>query len=120
MYNYFQVIGRILSEPDIKDVGGKKVVNLLVGVQRSFKNMNGEYDYDTIKVSMWEFLADYAHDTFKKGKSVGLKGRIVPIEVEIGDGKKAIYHNLTAERVIYYDYGSSKEFPTVESTEEES
>ncbi len=121
MYNYFMIFGRILNDPEIRDVGeGKKVVNLLVGINRSFKNMDGEYTTDIVKVSLWEFLADYAYDTFKKGSNVGIKGRIVPVEVEIGDGKKAIYHNLVGERVVFSEYPTPKEIPDNIVTEEES
>ena len=121
MYNYFMLVGRILNEPELIMLNeGKKVVNLLIGVQRSFKNMNGEYEFDTLKVSMWDFLADYAKDTFKKGNTVGLKGRMSPVDVELSEGKKAIYQNLIVERVIFYDYGSPKEVPNISYTEEES
>ncbi len=121
MYNYFLISGKILNKPEIKDVGdGKKVVNLLIGVQRSFKNMDGEYSYDTLKISLWEFLADYASDAFKKGKEVGIKGRIVPVEVDLGDDKKAIYHNLIGERIVFNENTNPKEFPTIQQAEEES
>ena len=121
MYNYFQIIGRLLTEPELHELGeGKKVVNVLLGVNRPFKNMDGEYSMDTLKISLWDFLADYANDTFKKGRMVSIKGRIAPIEVEIAEGKKAIYHNLVGERILFYEYGSPKEFPVIDSTEEES
>ncbi len=121
MYNYFLTFGRIQNDPTLIDLpDGKKVVNMLIGVQRSFKNSDGNYDYDTLKVSFWDFLADYANNTFKKGRYIGLKGRIAPQEVEIEGGKKAIYHNLVCERVFFYEYGEAKEFPIFASTEEES
>ena len=121
MYNYFMIFGRLLNDPEIKDVGdGKKVVNVLVGINRSFKNMDGEYTTDVLKISLWEFLADYASDTFKKGSNIGIKGRMVPVEVEIGDGKKAIYHNLIGERIVLSDYPTPKDFLNKDITEEES
>lgn len=121
MYNYFTIIGRIQNDPVTIDVGdGRKVVNLLICVQRPFKNMDGDYSFDTVKISLWDFLADFAHDSVKKGRQIGIKGRILPIEVEIGEGKKAIYHNLVGERIISYDYGTPKEFPINDQAEEES
>ena len=121
MYNYFLIHGILQNEPVLMDLGeGKKVVNLLIGVQRPFKNINGEYSYDTLKLSLWDYLAEYAATTFKKGRQVGIKGRLAPIEVELGDGKKAIYHNLVGERVIFSDYPTPKDFPGKDVTEEES
>lgn len=121
MYNYFLTFGKIQNEPMLIELAdGKKVVNMLISIARSFKNSDGNYDYDTVKVSFWDFLADYAKTTFKKGRYIGLKGRISPQEVEIDNGKKAIYHNLICERVFFYEYGDAKEFPTFPCTEEES
>ena len=121
MYNYFMIFGILQSEPVLIDLGeGKKVMNLLIGVQRPFKNIDGEYLYDTVKLSLWDFMAEYAAGVFKKGKQVGIKGRMSPIEVDLGDGKKAIYHNLVGERVVFYEYGTPKEFPANKETDEES
>ena len=121
MYNYFLIHGILQNEPVLMDLGeGKKVVNLLIGVQRPFKNINGEYSYDTLKLSLWDYLAEYAATTFKKGRQVGIKGRLAPIEVELGDGKKAIYHNLVGERIVSYEYGSRTNLPIDKETEDES
>ncbi len=119
MYNYFMLIGIITDDIELRDVGeGKRVVNLTLAVQRDFKNMDGEYSYDYIRVSLWDFLADAAMDNLKKGKKIGVKGRIYPRKEPHEKGFKIPVNDLTVDRLIYFDdYTGEGELPTVESEE---
>ncbi len=104
MYNYFLLIGIITSDVEVTELSdGKKVVNINLAVARDFKNANGEYDYDNIRVSIWDFLADVAVDNLKKGCKVGLKGRISPKSEVLDGGIKTRVNNLFADRIIFFE-----------------
>lgn len=119
MYNYFMLIGIIMDDIELRDLGeGKRVVNLTLAVQRDFKNQEGEYSYDYIRVSLWDFLADIASDNLKKGKKIGVKGRIYPRKESHEKGYKIPVNDLTVERIIYFDdYHGCIELPESKSEE---
>jgi len=103
MYNYFMLIGTICKEVEIKEVAdGKRVVQLVLAVQRSFANMDGEYDTDFFNISVWEFLAEYANEKLKVGSKIGVKGRLVPKLVKLESGAKVYKNDLIGERIIYF------------------
>ena len=104
------LVGYVASNLELKVLGdGRKVCNMLLRVRRDFKDMNGEYIYDLIRVTMWEFLAEMACETLKKGSRVGLKGRITPKTETLENGYQTIVHTLTADRIIYFDERSKDE-----------
>ncbi|HIT43907.1 TPA: single-stranded DNA-binding protein [Candidatus Avacholeplasma faecigallinarum] len=104
MYNYFMLIGRICTDIEIKEVGeGKKVVNLLLAVNRDFKNMDGTITTDFFRVSLWEFLADIANDCLKKGAMVGIKGRLVPKKETTANKTVITVTELVGERIVFFD-----------------
>lgn len=70
MLNQIVLVG-ILKE--IKAVGDIKV--LVLDVERNFKNTEGVYDHDLIKVAAMNTLAEYAED-IGVGSLVGIKGRL--------------------------------------------
>ena len=104
MYNYFMLIGRLCTDVEIKEYSdGKRVANLLLAVNRVFKNQNGEYDTDFISVAVWEFLADVAVDNLKKGRMVGVKGRIAARKVTLKDDTELTTYNLIGESIVFCD-----------------
>jgi len=77
MLNQIILVGR--SVEDVKLVSlesGAKVANLTIATQRPFKNEDGLYDTDFIKVTFWNFNAEYAAK-IKKGNPVAIVGRMV-------------------------------------------
>jgi len=104
MYNYFLVIGRICNDIEVVQLGdGRKVVNITLAVNRDFKNTDGAYSTDFIKISLWEFLADVANDNLKKGRIIGVKGRLYPKFETLQSGAVITVHELIGERIIFYD-----------------
>lgn len=111
MYNYFMLIGRLCTDVEIREYSdGKRVANLLLAINRSFKNQNGEYDTDFVNIAVWEFLADIAVDNLKKGRMVGVKGRISTKKVILKDDTEMNTYNLIGERIVFYDRGE-KDIP---------
>lgn len=77
MLNNTVLIGRIVKDPELRKTSkGTTVSNITVAVQRSFKNINGEYDVDFIECILWTGIAETAVEYCKKGDLVALKGRL--------------------------------------------
>ena len=77
MTNGVYLIGRLVRDPEIKELeSGKKVCNITLAVQRPFKNADGEYETDFFDCSLWEGIAFNTSEYSKKGDLIGVKGRL--------------------------------------------
>lgn len=74
--NIILLIGRLVSDVEIRETANGKVATITLAVNRDFKNSDGVYETDFIPVTLWEGFADYAKSIAKKGTLVSLKGRI--------------------------------------------
>lgn len=89
MINMFTIIGRLKDKPKI-ELKGKMDIELIV--PRSFKNINGEYDNDIIKVRLWNPISTTTQEYCERGDLMGVKGRI-----QINDNEMV----LIAEKVTF-------------------
>ena len=77
MQNVVFLIGRLVSDPELKkSEGDKDYSTITLAVQRSFKNSDGIYESDFIRCKLWNGIATNVHTYCKKGDLVGMKGRI--------------------------------------------
>lgn len=77
MLNQVVLIGRITEDIKIKGKEGEtKIANLDIAVQRNYKNSEGTYDTDIIKITLWNGVAENVAEYCKKGDLIGIKGRI--------------------------------------------
>ncbi len=77
MHNIVYLIGRLVSDPELKKTDKEKDYSTItLAVQRSFKNSDGIYETDFIKCILWNGIAQNTHEYCKKGDLVGIKGRI--------------------------------------------
>lgn len=84
-YNYF--IGRLVTDPELKETeSGKKVVNVTIAVQRSYKNKDGNYDADFLDCAFWDHNAEYV-SKMEKGNEIAVHGR-TETKLYEKDGKK--------------------------------
>lgn len=92
MFNQVILIGKVKEVCEIKEtINGFKFLDIIVDVQRNYKNQNNEYDIDTIKCTMWKNIAEHIATIDCTGKYVFIKGRIQVREFTNQDGK--IYYN---------------------------
>lgn len=111
MLNQIVLVGRIATDPEVKEVNnGKTVSNLRLAVPRSYKNENGEYDTDFLDVTLWNGIAQNTAEYCKKGDIVGVKGRMQNNVYEKEDGKKEYKMNIIAEKVTFLSSKSEPEY----------
>ena len=101
MLNQVVLVGRLTADPEITVTStGKKITAVTIAVQRTFKNMNGLYDTDFIKCTLWNGIAETTCEYCKKGDVVGVKGRIQTSSYE-SNGEKKYSMDIIAEKVSY-------------------
>ena len=77
MLNQIIVVGRLVRDPEIKELNNnKKVATMTLAVPRSQKNLEGAYDTDFIPCVLWDGIATNTAEYCKKGDTVGVKGRM--------------------------------------------
>lgn len=77
MLNQVIFVGRLQETPMLNATkNGKNYTKLIVGVTRTFKNIDGEYDVDNIPVKVFNAIATNVIDYCKKGDIIGVKGRL--------------------------------------------
>lgn len=114
MMNQTCIIGRLVRDPELKELeDGKKVSNITVAVQRSYKNENGEYEADFIDCTLWNGIADRTTEYCKKGDLVGVKGRLQTNTYENENGEKKKITEVIAEKLTFLS--SNKEILEKES-----
>lgn len=114
MVNQLILVGRLTKDPETKILeDGRKVSDVVLAVQRGFKNMDGNYDTDFIKVSVWEGLATAVESYCIKGTMIAVKARVQTYKYEIDDDKKLNMLEVIAERITFLS-SSNKAEPTID------
>ena len=101
MLNQIVIAGRLTSNPEIITTeNNKKRTYITVAVPRSYKNIDGTYDTDFIRCTLWNGIAENTCEYCKKGDVVGVKGRIQTSSYE-KDGDKVYTMDVIAEKVSF-------------------
>lgn len=118
MLNQIVIVGRLVKEPEIKELeDGKKVTNMTLAVPRSYKNENGEYDTDFVDCVLWNGVAEKTVEYCRKGDVVGVRGRIQTNMYEDKDGNKKKDMSIIADRVSFLS--SAKEHQKDDSKDDD-
>ena len=93
--NSVQLIGRLATDIDIKEVtGGSKVCSFLLAVDR-----NGE-EADFFRIKAWNSQAEAAADNLAKGRRIGVEGALRQ-EVYDKEGEERKSLSIVARRLEY-------------------
>lgn len=116
MINQVTLIGRIVEKPVLRCYEEEvNVATLTLAVTRPFKNMEGNYETDFIKITLWNGVAQSTCEYTQKGDIVGIKGRIVVKDIEVNFStnednlkKKISVIEIIGERVIFIHSNKKK------------
>ena len=109
MLNQVIIVGRLVEKPIVKEKeNGKKVSEITLAVQRSYKNADGIYETDFIKCTLWNGIAENTAEYCEKGDLVGVKGRLETSVYEKENGEKYRISNVIAEKVSFLSSGKTK------------
>ncbi|MGY4688871.1 single-stranded DNA-binding protein [Salibacterium sp. K-3] len=110
MFNQVTLVGRFTRDPELtytKD--GIAVCNFTLAVQRSFRNMQGDFDADFIPVTVWRKQAENTSIYCHKGALVGVNGRINTRIYENKDQKRIQMVEVNADQVRFLKLNSSSD-----------
>lgn len=101
MLNQSIIVGRLTKDPEVVSTeNGRKMTQIIVAVNRSFKNIDGKYDTDFIRCILWNGVAVSTSEYCKKGDLVGIKGRLQSNSYEV-DGQVKYSVDIIAEKVTF-------------------
>lgn len=104
------LIGRLTKDPDLKFTpgNGTAVATLTLAVDRRFaKEGSKEKETDFIPIVIWGKQAESTANYMKKGRSMGVSGRIQTRNYEANDGTRRYITEVVAEEVQFLDSNKS-------------
>ena len=102
------LIGRLTKDPELNfTTTCTAVCKFTVAVDSKYKK-EGQPSADFIHVIVWGKMAESSADYLKKGKLVGVAGRIEIRSYEAKDSIKRYVTEVIADEVKFLDYGSDK------------
>lgn len=96
--NRFEAIGNITKDVEVRTTSSnKEVATFSLGVKRTFKNQDGNYDSDFFNYIMWT-PSEFYKENLKKGTKVYVSARLNNRAYE-KDGKKQYITDYTVEHI---------------------
>lgn len=103
MINQVTLVGRLTKDPELRvTTEGNSVVNIVLAVNRNYRNQKGEIDADFVQCTIWRKNAENLSLYCKKGTLIGLMGRIQTRTYESEDGRKYVTE-VIAESVRFLE-----------------
>lgn len=104
--NKVLLIGNLTRDPEVRYLpSGTAVAEFDIGVNRRFKNREGEFQKETlfIRISSFGRTAEFCGEYLKKGRRVYVEGRLRSDSWEAKDGTKRTRIGVVAERIQFAD-----------------
>ncbi|MBC7439524.1 single-stranded DNA-binding protein [Flavobacterium franklandianum] len=103
MKNTVQLIGNVGNDPEIKTFdGGKKLANLTIATNDSYKNDKGEKVEQTEwhKVVAWGKTADLIEKYVTKGLQIGIEGKLTHRSYDDKNGEKRYITEIVVNELL--------------------
>ncbi len=109
-FNSCTLVGRMVRDPEIREVGGTNVVMFTVASNRSFKKKDGEKAEKTLFMDceLWGPAASIINDRGVKGTTILVSGPIEQDTFQTQDGSKRTRYKL---RVDFFQFGQGSVVP---------
>lgn len=98
MLNQFVIVGKVKEKPIMKKTpNGITTATLLIEVERSFRNSNGEFETDVFAITLWRGIAEECQN-YEPGFLVGIRGRL---QANVNQSNETTYYNteIIAEKL---------------------
>jgi single-strand DNA-binding protein len=103
MKNTVQLIGNVGNDPEIKNLdGGRKLANLTIATNDSYKNDKGEKVEQTEwhKVIAWGKTADLIEKYVTKGLQIGIEGKLTHRSYDDKNGEKRYITEIVVNELL--------------------
>ena len=95
------LMGNLVADPELKQTpSGVPVCSFRIGVQRTFKDPNGQYVSDFFNIVVWRGQAENCHKFLKKGSKCCIIGKIQNSSYE-KDGVTRYTTDIVADEVEF-------------------
>lgn len=102
MLNEVALVGRLTKDPEVQESqNGKKRINMTLAVPRTYRNQDGVYETDFIRIVLWNTIATNVNSYCKCGDLIGVKGRIQVTNYDDSDGNHKTITEIIAEKVTF-------------------
>lgn len=110
MLNRVVLIGRLTADPELRYTNsGVAVTRFSIAVNRNYTNQQGEREVDFINIVAWRGTAETCANYLKKGRLVGVDGRLQISVYENQEGRKVRNAEVVAESVQFLESNRSRE-----------
>ena len=102
MLNQCVLVGKVKELPVIKQTSsGNSLAQLVLEVDRNFRNADGTLSTDLFQVTLWRGIAESCIDVLKSNDLIAVKGRLQASVYE--NDKHKTYYNaeVVAEKVSF-------------------
>ncbi|NUN49904.1 MAG: single-stranded DNA-binding protein [Candidatus Brocadiae bacterium] len=110
--NKVVLIGTVVKDPQIRYAGAAQVpvTDVRVVVNRVWKSPKGEKREDAVFIDVvaWARSAETCVQYLKKGRMIGVEGRLTMDEWTAPDGKKNSRIRITSDRIIFLPQGEGR------------
>ena len=103
MKNKVQLIGHVGNDPEIKTLdGGKKVANITLATNDSYRNDKGEKVAQTEwhKVVAWGKTAEIIEKYVTKGKEIAIEGKLTHRSYDDKNGEKRYITEVVVNEIL--------------------
>jgi len=105
--NNVTLTGRLTADPQLNyTASGTAIATFTVAVRRRVQS-EGQPDADFIRVVAWGKLGETVAQHMKKGRMVGVQGRIQTRSYENNEGRRVYVTEIVAETVEFLDRPST-------------
>lgn len=101
--NKICLIGRLTTNPELRQAGEINYTRFNLAVNRTFINQNGERETDFISCLAWRKTAEIICKNLKKGSQFGLEGRLQTGSYDKEDGTKVYTTDVVVENITFVD-----------------
>lgn len=102
--NHITLVGRLARDPDVRVTGeGVPRAWFVLAVPRGFATKDGDRDADFINIVAWRQLANVVGEHLKKGRLVGITGRLRVETFEADGGTRKSTTEVVADQVVFLD-----------------
>ena len=104
MINRVILVGRLAQDPELRYTpNGVAVTTFTLAVNRRFTNQQGEREADFINIVTWRQLAETCANYLKKGRLVGVDGRLQIRSFENSEGRRIKVAEVVADTVQFLE-----------------
>ena len=104
MFNEVILIGKLVNKPIIKETSqGVKLTNMVIQIERPYKNNLGIKDTDYIQCVLWRGIAAQVCETCDIGSMIGVKGRLQSKTHENSENQAISLMEVKVEHVEFLD-----------------